>query len=108
MVPFKVARLTLSLFIAFRFTSAILPDGRFNANQMRKPAPPRVQVPADWPVTSRNGTQLPPYDTVYYFDQLIDHNNPELGTFQQRYWHTYEFYEPGGYNSVAVLLVYLD
>ena len=24
-----------------------------------------------------------------------DHNNPELGTFQQRYWHTYEFYEEG-------------
>ncbi|KAI0800449.1 peptidase S28 [Fomes fomentarius] len=48
------------------------------------------------PVVSRNGTQLPPYSQEYYFHQLIDHNNPDAGTFQQRYWHTYEFYEPGG------------
>lgn len=32
----------------------------------------------------------------YYFDQLIDHTNPTLGTFKQRYWHTWEFYKPGG------------
>lgn len=32
----------------------------------------------------------------YYFDQLIDHTNPSLGTFKQRYWHTWEFYKPGG------------
>ena len=54
-----------------------------------------MSPPANVPVTSRNGTTLPSYDTTYYFDQLIDHNNPSLGTFQQRYWHTYEFYEPG-------------
>jgi hypothetical protein len=47
-------------------------------------------------VTSRNGTILPPYDTVFLFDQLIDHNNPSLGTFKQRFWHTWEFYEQGG------------
>lgn len=47
------------------------------------------------PVVSRNGTQLPPYSQEFYFHQLIDHNNPDAGTFQQRYWHTYEFYEPG-------------
>jgi hypothetical protein len=36
--------------------------------------------------SSSNGTAvvLPPYDTIYYFDQLIDHHNPALGTFQQR------------------------
>jgi hypothetical protein len=36
-----------------------------------------------------NGTAqvLPPYDTIYYFDQLIDHHNPSLGTFKQRYEH---------------------
>ncbi|KAF8903046.1 peptidase S28 [Mucidula mucida] len=39
---------------------------------------------------------LPPYDTVYYFDQLIDHDDPSKGTFQQRYWHTSEYYQPGG------------
>ncbi|KAG0695749.1 peptidase S28 [Suillus ampliporus] len=37
-----------------------------------------------------------PINTVYYFDQLIDHNDPGLGTFQQRYWMNWEFYEPGG------------
>ncbi|CCM01542.1 uncharacterized protein FIBRA_03598 [Fibroporia radiculosa] len=56
----------------------------------QKVAPPYL-VPVD-----RNGTELPPLDTVYYFDQLIDHNNPSLGTFQQRYWQTWEYYEPGG------------
>ncbi|KAI9063967.1 peptidase S28 [Trametes sanguinea] len=61
------------------------------------PRLPHVETPSEEvPVTSRNGTQLPPYTYSYVFDQLIDHNNPSLGTFRQRYWHTYEFYEPGG------------
>ncbi|EGO28580.1 hypothetical protein SERLADRAFT_354447 [Serpula lacrymans var. lacrymans S7.9] len=47
-------------------------------------------------VYDRNGTLLPALDTVYYFNQLIDHNNPGLGTFRQRYWTTWEFYEAGG------------
>ncbi|KAG2039982.1 peptidase S28 [Suillus americanus] len=46
--------------------------------------------------TSLNGTALPPITTVYHFDQLIDHNDPGLGTFQQRYWMNWEFYKPGG------------
>ncbi|OBZ70209.1 putative serine protease K12H4.7 [Grifola frondosa] len=71
---------------------------------MADPTPTSSDVPlpkpeashAAGPVTSRNGTTLPPYNTTYYFNQLIDHNNPQLGTFKQRFWHTYEFYEPGG------------
>ncbi|KAF9256491.1 hypothetical protein L218DRAFT_1081344 [Marasmius fiardii PR-910] len=43
-----------------------------------------------------DGQEISPYNTVYYFDQLIDHNNASLGTFKQRYWHTAEFYETGG------------
>ncbi len=39
--------------------------------------------------------QISSYKETYYFDQLIDHNNHKLGTFKQRYWHSYEFYEPG-------------
>ncbi|KAG1812340.1 hypothetical protein DFJ58DRAFT_640333, partial [Suillus subalutaceus] len=31
-----------------------------------------------------------------HFEQLIDHNDAGLGTFQQRYWMNWEFYEPGG------------
>ncbi|OJA11103.1 hypothetical protein AZE42_08867 [Rhizopogon vesiculosus] len=57
--------------------------------------PPKAAVPQH-SFTSPNGTALPPITTVYYFDQLIDHNNADLGTFQQRYWMSWEFYEPGG------------
>ncbi|KAF9480682.1 hypothetical protein BDN70DRAFT_856398 [Pholiota conissans] len=94
----------LSLFVwAFIFltelTSEIyarLPDARLHGNMMRPANIPLVDAPSDIPVTSRNGTELPPYSTVYYFDQLIDHNRPSLGTFKQRFWHTCEFYEKGG------------
>ncbi|KAH9856842.1 peptidase S28 [Lenzites betulinus] len=62
-----------------------------------RPSVPHLEHPAEeLPVVSRNGTQLPPYDYSYVFQQLVDHNDPSLGTFRQRYWHTYEFYEPGG------------
>ena len=78
--------------------SARLRDGRPHGNIMRPATVPMVKAPsADTPVTSRNGTVLPPYTTIYYFDQLIDHNNPSLGTFKQRFWHTWEFYEKGKY-----------
>lgn len=40
------------------------------------------------------------YKEVYYFDQLIDHRDPSKGTFKQRYWHNYEFYEPGECDSM--------
>ncbi|KAI0310241.1 peptidase S28 [Amylostereum chailletii] len=39
---------------------------------------------------------LPALNTTYYFDQLIDHNNASLGTFKQRYWTTWNYYETGG------------
>ena len=76
--------------------SARLPDGRFHGNMLRPANIPLVSLPSPvMPVNSRNGTVLPPYTTVYFFDQLIDHHNPSRGTFKQRFWHTYEFYEPG-------------
>ncbi|KAG2357277.1 serine carboxypeptidase S28-domain-containing protein [Suillus spraguei] len=73
------------------FTRAAIP----NAMLRSMPTLPTLPVP-DRSITSPNGTALPPITTVYYFDQLIDHNNPDLGTFQQRYWMDWEFYEPGG------------
>ncbi|RXW21483.1 hypothetical protein EST38_g4379 [Candolleomyces aberdarensis] len=48
------------------------------------------------PVTDVNGNLIPDYDVIYTFDQLIDHSNPRLGTFKQRYYHTWEYYRPGG------------
>ncbi|TFK66908.1 peptidase S28 [Pluteus cervinus] len=76
--------------------SSRLSDGRLHGNMRPRPAIPIAPVPDKPVVISKNGTVLPPYTTIYYFNQLIDHNNPSLGTFQQRFWFTYEFYEPGG------------
>lgn len=84
------------LLSAVTWAQARLPDGRAHANMAPMAPMPRVIMEDSGPVTSRNGTQLPPYNTTYIFEQLIDHTNPSLGTFQQRFWHTYEFYEPGG------------
>ncbi|KAI9056848.1 peptidase S28 [Trametes sanguinea] len=47
-------------------------------------------------VHQTTGAKLPPINTTYYFDQLIDHENPSLGTFKQRYWFNYQYYQPGG------------
>ena len=77
-------------------------DGRVHANMPPRPSVPAVAPPDAGAVTSRNGTALPPYNTTYYFDQLIDHADPSLGTFKQRYWHTYEFYEEGACARVAL------
>ncbi|KAF9266345.1 hypothetical protein L218DRAFT_922990 [Marasmius fiardii PR-910] len=89
----------VGLFGFIAVAGALLPDGRPHANVPPLSTIPKLEHDAfsnDNMVFSRNGTQLSPYVTVYYFDQLIDHNNPSLGTFKQRFWHTYEFYEPGG------------
>lgn len=96
MTPFKLGW-TIALLAAplAQLVSAALPDGRLHGNMIRPPGIPIVPLPASSPVVSRNGTQLPPYNTTYIFDQLIDHNDPSKGTFKQRFWHTWEFYEPG-------------
>ncbi|KAI0832760.1 peptidase S28 [Trametes gibbosa] len=86
----------LVLALATGLADAATRDGRLHGNIARRPSVPPVPAPADAPVTSRNGTQLPPYNQTYYFDQLIDHTNPSLGTFKQRFWTTYEWYEAGG------------
>ena len=66
------------------------------------PTIPMVKI-SDGRVMSRNGTKIPSLNSTYYFDQLIDHTNPGLGIFKQRYWHTWEWYEPG---MVCFLLFY--
>ena len=91
----KLASMLVLALAAGTVADAKTLDGRLHANMPRRPSVPVVPLPNDGPVTSRNGTQLPPYNTTYYFEQLIDHTNPSLGTFQQRYWTTYEFYETG-------------
>lgn len=71
-------------------------NGATLAGQWPMPVVPKRAFTFDRPVVDRNGSEIPPYNTTYYFEQLIDHNNPSLGTFSQRYWTTWEFYEPGG------------
>lgn len=34
--------------------------------------------------------------TIAYFDQLIDHSNPGLGTFKQEYWYSTMYYDGPG------------
>ncbi|KDQ17874.1 hypothetical protein BOTBODRAFT_104521 [Botryobasidium botryosum FD-172 SS1] len=67
---------------------------RPNLNIPPVPASPLVAAPEGLPL--KDGTTLPPYDKIYIFNQLIDHSNPSLGTFPQRYYFTYEYYEKGG------------
>ena len=81
----------LLLILGATFASARLAHPNFP----KGPIIPYFTIPNRTVVSSLTGQTLPPLDTVYYFDQLIDHDNPGLGTFKQRYWHTWEWYEAG-------------
>ncbi|KAG1817240.1 serine carboxypeptidase S28-domain-containing protein [Suillus subaureus] len=83
------------MWIALLILSGLARAAIPNAMLRGMPSLPKLPVPERF-LTSFNGTALPPITTVYYFDQLIDHNNSDLGTFKQRYWMNWEFYEPGG------------
>ncbi|KAM5545186.1 hypothetical protein V8D89_001297 [Ganoderma adspersum] len=98
-----VPNLLASLVILLSGVQAIPSRSKGPALIPPRPSIPHTENPLEGlPVVSRNGTQLPDYTHVYYFNQLIDHNNPSLGTFKQRYYHTYEFYEPKSYLADAV------
>ncbi|KAF7292899.1 putative extracellular serine carboxypeptidase [Mycena indigotica] len=96
--------LQLSALAFLSVAHAYLSDGRPHANFTRKATVPVVPVVQTGPVFSKNGTLLPPYGTTFTFQQLIDHNNPSLGTFTQRYWHIWEFYEQG--KIICTICVY--
>ena len=95
-MKFQVLRVVLPVIIWFQYAIAILSDGRPHANMAPRSPIPLEVIDDNKPVTSPNGTQLPPYSQIYQFLQPIDHNDLSLGTFHQRYWFTSEFYEPGG------------
>ena len=84
------------LILAISTQASRLSDGRSHANIAPIPAVPIIAHDSSKPIISSNGTELPPLNTTYHFDQLIDHNNPSLGTFKQRFWHTSQYYEAGG------------
>lgn len=99
MVISAVYLLLTSLLSLSGQVAARLPDGRLSANHPPLPVIPKVTElgpgAADR-VKDVNGTEIAPYEKIYYFDQLIDHNDPSKGTFKVRYWTTWEFYKPGG------------
>ncbi|KAA1473355.1 peptidase S28 [Dentipellis sp. KUC8613] len=79
--------------IAWHVSARIL-DGRLHANMPPMPLILPFEPPSN-NVTQR-GASMPPLNTTYYFDQLVDHTNAHLGTFKQRFWMDWEYYEPGG------------
>ena len=85
--------------LVWKSLSLLLPLAFASGALARKPTPPKPSIPLvpvpDGPVIDVAGNTLPPLNTTYYFDQLIDHNNPRLGTFKQRYWTTWNYYKPG-------------
>lgn len=107
MALWKFALLIGSLTVTVKAATSALRDGQFHGNMMPVPAIPRVLNTGNAPVISKNGTVLPPYNTTYYFDQLIDHHNPSMGTFKQRFWHTYEQYEAGALLATGRKCMYL-
>jgi len=64
----------------------------------RNPSPFVLQVPPAVTVSSR-ALQFP----EQHFTQPIDHHNPTLGTFSQRYWVNARHYHPGSGGPVIVL-----
>ncbi|KAG2127940.1 serine carboxypeptidase S28-domain-containing protein [Suillus bovinus] len=79
---------TLMLLLLVGIARAAIPNARLRG----MPSLHKLPVPERY-FTSSNDATLPNISTVYYFDELIDHNNPGLGTFKQRYWMDVEFYE---------------
>ena len=95
MTMLRLLAILLPLFSLSRLAVARLPDGRLHANLAPRPAVPPVTAPSNAVVHATTAATIPPYNTTYIFEQLIDHTDPSLGKFQQRYWHTWEFYESG-------------
>jgi hypothetical protein len=56
--------------------------------------PPGIPIVTDFVDTT--SPSAPPLNFTYYFDQLIDHNDPSKGTFKQRFWHNAQYYKEGG------------
>src|SRR6266436_8926466 len=65
------------------FASGARPDRR--PIFLRPPGIPKVDAPESPAVFNPTGEPHSILSALYYFDQLIGHNNPENGTFRQRF-----------------------
>ncbi|PBK68061.1 hypothetical protein ARMSODRAFT_1020090 [Armillaria solidipes] len=63
------------------------------ASILKTPGIPKVDM-GDLNAFFRESANVVPYDTVYYFDQLVDHDDPSKETFKQRYRHNTELGGP--------------
>jgi Serine carboxypeptidase S28 len=82
----------LALF-SFRSVQA---TSRARMNMIQPKLPIISILEHDTYVQGATGATLPSINTTYYFNQLIDHEDPSKGTFQQRFWISQEFYKNGG------------
>lgn len=64
--------------------------------------PPRIPVPEPLAAERDELTK------VHTFQQLIDHKNPELGTFPQRYWYNDEWWKGEGSPVGCLVDTYSD
>jgi hypothetical protein len=54
----------------FRYSTTAALDNRLNLNTKPNPAIPIVSAPPGLAVKRADGRQLPPFDTIYEFDQV--------------------------------------
>ncbi|KAI9444475.1 peptidase S28 [Lactarius indigo] len=90
----------LPLLASVSLAYALLPNGYGNPGLPLRPLVPIISAPNSLAYHAfrlpHSDEEHPPLNTTYYFNQYIDHNDPTMGTFKQRYWVSWEFYEPGG------------
>ena len=56
--------------------------------------PPPIKVNVIAPQLFSNGSV--PVTGSAFFDQLLDHDHPELGTFPQKYWYNSQYWAGPG------------
>ncbi|EIW74346.1 peptidase S28 [Coniophora puteana RWD-64-598 SS2] len=83
-----------SLLLALPLASAVANAALDQVLAKGRPVIPRL-APPQRQIVDQQGAPVN-LSTVYTFDQLIDHANPALGTFKQRYWTSNEYYKTGG------------
>lgn len=54
------------------------------------------------PKPDKEDTQFPSDVPSAYFDQLLDHDNPDLGTFPQLYYYSAEWWGGPGFPVILV------
>ena len=72
--------------------AALLPTVYANPTNLLRPPPLRSDLVE--PQSSSNSSV--PVTGSAFFEQLLDHDHPELGTFSQKYWYNSEYWAGPG------------